>query len=65
MVSLIIGIILFFVGVFIDFCSVSDTVFKVGTAMMLIGAVIESVAWFYIIGTSDMPQWVKFMLLSK
>lgn len=65
MVSLIIGIILFFVGIFIDFCSVSDTAFKVGTAMMLIGAVIGSVAWFYIIGTSDMPQWVKFMLLSK
>lgn len=65
MVSLIIGIILFFVGIFIDFCSVSDTAFKVGTAMMLIGAVIGSVAWFYIIGTSDMQQWVKFMLLSK
>ena len=65
MVSLIIGIILFFVGIFIDFCSVSDTAFKVGTVMMLIGAVIGSVALFYIIGTSDMPQWVKFMLLSK
>lgn len=46
MVSLIIGIILFFVGIFIVFCSVSDTAFKVGTAMMLIGAVIGSVAWF-------------------
>lgn len=65
MVALIIGIVLFFVGIFIDFCSISEIAFKIGTTMMLIGAVVGSVAWFYIVGTSDMPQWVKFMLLSK
>lgn len=65
MVALIIGIVLFFVGIFIDFCTTSEIEFKIGTAMILIGSVVGSVAWFYIVGTSDMPQWVKFMLLSK
>lgn len=65
MVALIIGIVLFFVGIFIDFCTTSEIGFKIGTAMILIGSVVGSVAWFYIVGTSDMPQWVKFMLLSK
>lgn len=65
MVALIIGIILFFVGIFIDFYTASEIGFKIGTAMMFIGTVVGSVAWFYIIGTSDMPEWIKFMLLSK
>lgn len=65
MVVLIIGIILFFVGIFIVFCSPSEIGEKVGTAMMLIGAAIGSVAWFYVIGTSNLPDWIKFMLLSK
>lgn len=63
MVALIIGIVLFFVGIFIDFCTTSEIGFKIGTAMILIGSVVGSVAWFYIIGTSDIPQWVKFMLI--
>lgn len=65
MVALIIGIVLSFVGIFIDFYTTSEIGFKIGTAMILVGAVVGSVAWFYIISTSDMPQWVKFMLLSK
>lgn len=65
MVVLVIGIILFFVGIFIVFCSSSEKGGRVGMAMILIGAAVASVAWFYVIATSDMPDWMKFMLLSK
>lgn len=40
MVALIIGIVLSFVGIFIDFYTTSEIGFKIGTAMILVGAVV-------------------------
>lgn len=61
---LIIGLIMFFVGIGIIFFSVSKNGTNVGVVMLFIGAILSTFSRFYLIGTADIPDWLKYLLLS-
>ena len=61
---LIIGLIIFFVGTGITFFSDTKKGNNVGVMTIFVGAILGSIGRFYLIGTADIPNWLKHFLLS-